>query len=401
VISTVNDTVIKNITVGTAPEFIERNLIDKIYVTNVVSGTVSVISTVNDTKIDDIPVGTNPFFILYGDTDKLYVANYGSGTVSVISTVNDTVIKNITVGKGPFKMYYDTLRNAIYNLNHDSNSISLIDGTSDTVVGRVSFDIHPPRSGNIECSDVVTPLEKSFYLDSGSNCKAIPNKGYEFLSWEENIDLNATQIINTSKPATAIETFLDLLNLKSEEAEATLKVSTFGSFTANFKELPPPLPPEYLATLFGFVITTGLGVWLIPSLVRWIRAKSDIKKSNYYHQRMKSLYNDGKLDENDLANLDNLRIDLTDSYSKGKVNEKHYERLNSEISIMYEKIFRKRIVNLKDSNDNINVKEQLNKLKEEIEVSHSEQKITETQFNLLNKKISDLEDRDASSEVST
>jgi len=40
-----------------------------------------------------------------------------------------------------------------------------------------------------------------------------------------------------------------------------MKISTFGIFTANFKEPPPPLPAEYYATLFGFVLTMGLGAW--------------------------------------------------------------------------------------------------------------------------------------------
>jgi len=50
-----------------------------------------------------------------------------------------------------------------------------------------------------------------------------------------------------------------------------------GNFTANFKELPPPLPAEYWATLFNFVLTTGLGAWLIPSFVRWTRTKANTK----------------------------------------------------------------------------------------------------------------------------
>ncbi len=37
-----------------------------------------------------------------------------------------------------------------------------------------------------------------------------------------------------------------------------------------------------------------------------------------------------------------------DAYSKGKINEKHYESLRNEISTLYEEIFRKKI----DSLDN-------------------------------------------------
>ena len=59
--------------------------------------------------------------------------------------------------------------------------------------------------------------------------------------------------------------------------------------------------------------------------------------------------------------------------------------MNDEISILYDKIFRKNIDALMDLPDNSN-SEQLRKLKDEIEIADSEQKITETQFNLLSKK---------------
>ena len=292
----------------------------------------------------------------------------------------------------PINVFFERYRDALFVANFASDGISVIDGVSDKVVGRVSFDVIPPRSGNIKCDNITAPLERNFYLDSGISCKAIPNKGFEFLSWEENLSKNSTQLINASKPATPLESILDFFNLRPEEPEATLKVSAFGSFTANFRELPPPLPPAYWATLFGFVLTTGLGAWLIPSLLRWTRSKAEIKKSNYYHQTIKSLYADRKLDEKNIKDLDDLERDITDIYLKGKINEIHYSNLKKEISIMYDKIFRKNIDSLKDSSDKTNLKEQLNKLKNYIEITQSEQKITEPQFNLLNKKISEIWD---------
>ena len=186
-----------------------------------------------------------------------------------------------------------------------------------------------------------------------------------------------------------MESFLDVLNLNPEEPEATLKVSTFGSFTANFKELPPPLPPEYWATLFGFVITTGLGVWLIPSLVRWTRTRADTKKSDYYYQRIKSLYNDGSLDENDLKDLDTLKIDITDAHSKGKLNEIHYNSLKDEISILYQEISRKGIESLKSNDDDF--QEKLQDLKKYVKEAYSKGKLTELHYNLLSEEITEKE----------
>jgi hypothetical protein len=49
--------------------------------------------------------------------------------------------------------------------------------------------------------------------------------------------------------------FLDLLSIKPDKPESKLSITKFGNFTANFRALPPPIPPEYAATLFTVVAT--------------------------------------------------------------------------------------------------------------------------------------------------
>ena len=81
----------------------------KVYVTNMVSGTVSVIEAEQKKKVfkakvvDTIKVGTEPFgCALTPDGKKLYVANQSSETVSVIDTKRDHVIETIKdVGTKP------------------------------------------------------------------------------------------------------------------------------------------------------------------------------------------------------------------------------------------------------------------------------------------------------------
>jgi hypothetical protein len=55
---------------------------------------------------------------------------------------------------------------------------------------------------------------------------------------------------------------------------ATLSVTKFGNFTANFEKLPPAIPPEYLATLFAVVASAFIGSWLTPSFIGWRKAKN-------------------------------------------------------------------------------------------------------------------------------
>ena len=58
------------------------------------------------------------------------------------------------------------------------------------------------------------------------------------------------------------------------------------------------------------------------------------------------------------------------------------------------KYLEKKTDSLKDSSDKTSLKEQLTKLTENIEIADSEQKLTETQFPIPDKKITDLKDED-------
>jgi YVTN family beta-propeller protein len=75
----------------------------KVFVTNMVSGTVSVIDRKKRKVVDTIKVGTEPFgCALTPDGRKLYIANQSSETVSVIDTKWNRVIKTIKeVGTKP------------------------------------------------------------------------------------------------------------------------------------------------------------------------------------------------------------------------------------------------------------------------------------------------------------
>jgi YVTN family beta-propeller protein len=70
-----------------------------VYVTNVLSNTVSVINSATNTVIATIPVGNSPQLIaLSPDGTRAYVANGNSNTVSVINTATNTVAATISTG---------------------------------------------------------------------------------------------------------------------------------------------------------------------------------------------------------------------------------------------------------------------------------------------------------------
>ena len=182
----------------------------------------------------------------------------------------------------------------------------------------------------------------------------------------------------------------DLLGIPhTVEDEAILNVTKFGSFTANFKELPSPVPPEFWLQSYVLVNTVIAGL-SIPSIVGWMKSKMDSRKLNYYHKKIASLYwDDGKLDENDIQPLNRLRNSILDVYSEGKINEKHYESWKNETSILYEKIFRNRIndslINNNYLSNNKTTEKQLAEIRNEIEYTYSEGKINEKHYtNLVN-----------------
>jgi hypothetical protein len=115
--------------------------------------------------------------------------------------------------------------------------------------------------------------------------------------------------------------------MNPDKPEAKLNVTKFGSFTANFKALPPPIPQEYVATLFTVVATAFIGSWLTPTVIAWRKARREGSKLGHYHDEVKRLYNDAKLDGIDINELDNLRDNIIDDYTRGNINKESYDKL--------------------------------------------------------------------------
>lgn len=144
-------------------------------------------------EVSHIDVGKSPSAIVdmydrVKNTVKVYVANRDSDTVSVISGENNTKIgEDIPVGDHPTAIGASSQTDTLYIANRDSNSISVIDGISNSVVAGIRFQINPFNSGYILCDGLATPspIGQYVYLDSGTECTAKPNSGFEFSSWEE------------------------------------------------------------------------------------------------------------------------------------------------------------------------------------------------------------------------
>jgi YVTN family beta-propeller protein len=413
VISIENNSKIGDVTVGDAPRDIAVSSSGIVYVANFGSDTVSVITTNpwnNTMKVENVTVGDGPIAIDSNvPSDRAYVANTDSDTVSVITTNpwNNTMkVENVTVGDAPRDIAVDIYSDTVYVAKPYSDSVSIIDGTANKVVAGVTFQVYPFNSGYIVCDNLSTsspddltppsPVGQYIYVYSGTQCIARPNAGFEFSSWEENLEDNATQPISIWRPS-YVDSFFEFFNPNSDRPEATLNITKFGTFTANFRELSPPIPPEFWLQLLGFVAAAVIG-WSIPSIVGGVKSRRETGKLNYYHKQITSLYDNDKLDENDIEALDQISGNIADAYSRGKINKERYETLKDETSVIYEKIFRKNLGDFLNSNNNPDrrksTEEQLAQIRNDVKTAYSEGKMNEKHYDLLNKDILELNSKD-------
>jgi YVTN family beta-propeller protein len=338
---------------------------------------------------DDIQVGAGPTDIAVNlRTFLIYVVNQDDNSVSVIGLKNNTKIgDDIKVGNYPRAIAINEPTNTIYVTNWEDGTVSVIDGETNKVVAKVDFNIEPFIGGLIECDKdkgkSIAPIAQEFYVYSGSECIAKPNKGFEFLSWEENLNNNSTQVLKVSSPNSEFESIKNFFGIKSEESEAILNVTKFGTFTANFKELPSPFPPEYVATLFGVVVTAFISSWLTPTIIGWRKAKRHQHKLNDYENKLEDMDKDGKLDKKDVSNLNELRENIISGYTRGDITKDQYDVLLNNVSIRYNALFQNEINILKDTTTNNEKIKLLNEIQSDLNDAYLKKKIDKEHYDLL------------------
>ena len=239
------------------------------------------------------------------------------------------------------------------------------------------------------------------------------NKGFEFLSWEENLNNNSTQYITISPTASitifnfiadSLDSLVNFFGIKltfnsisnffdiySYEPESILKITKYGSFTANFRELPPPLPSEYWVTLFGVVVTAFISSWLTPTIIGWRKAKKHQGKLNDYQKDLEDLDKDGKLDKNDIDKLDRLREKVISTYTKGDITKDLYDVLLNNISTRYNEIFHNEINGLQNTYNKHEKIKLLNNMQSNLNDAYLKKKIDKEHYDLVKEMISELE----------
>ena len=207
----------------------------------------------------------------------------------------------------------------------------------------------------------------------------------------QDLGSNSSRIISVSEGSESLWIrFLTSLGFGPKPGNFT--VTQFGNFTTNFEKLPPPIPDEYLIPLYGIIVSSIVG-WSIPSIISGINTKRQERRLYSIHNKIDKLYDNGRLDSEDIKPLEDLLSEARDAYSKGKINNERFTNLKTEISVLYEEIFKKRISKKYSKRDSaVNCEGGIERIKEEIGDAYAKGKLIESHYDLLNKMTSDYED---------
>lgn len=386
------NSIIQNITIGVLADDIAIDSdSNRLYLIDFNSNKLSIVDPfINNQSLQvNVSVGIVPADVAVNpNTNKIYVSNSYSGTVSVIDGETNKIISNVTVGSSPQRLAIDPNTNRIYVTNYDSDTISVIDGYTDRLLAGVTFGINPSIStGHIICNNENIATYQYIRINSETKCIAEANTGFQFGSWVENFGHNSTRTISTSNLPS--DSLLGLIGFNPKDNASIWNVDHYGNFTAYFKEIAPPIPPEFWIPLYGIIVSTIIG-WSIPSIIGWVKAKREIRRLYDYHKEINSLYDDGKLDDNDIQSLERLRRSIANAYAKGNIDEQHFTSLKSELSTLYEEICNKRIESLGGLSSEEGA-EILDLMRRDITNAYAKGTINELHYNLIGKKISEYE----------
>lgn len=114
----------------------------------------------------------------------------------------------------------------------------------------------------------------------------------------------------------------------------TFRPYKYGNLTANFIQAPPPvqISPEALVGLYSIVVTAIIG-WFVPGIASWINSKRQGKYLDEYMTYIFEAYD--KLRDNKdkyLQRLETIKRQVAEKFAKGKLSESQYEILNDKIS---------------------------------------------------------------------
>jgi YVTN family beta-propeller protein len=332
--------VIDNVTVGIFPTGVATDSNSgRVYVTNSGNNAVSVIDSNTNKLVGNIIVKLFPTSLsINTNNSKIYTAYISNNTVSVIdaSSSKDIIkpnIKDIHIDSSSYDIAINPKTNMIYVANHDSKTVSVIDGTKDNRIVGVTFNINPINAGYIECNDNITISDNrhiAYVIDSFLECEAKSNSGFIFNSWSG--DLARISNTNTKTQSTVYDSlFGSWFDGSQANSKIPLTISKYGTLSANFvSPVEVSIPTELL---LGIILSPIIG-WSIPFIADWYTKNKQRKRLGEH--MIKHIDSELGKSYHDKRSLNDLRDKIQDIYVDGKINQSQFEIINKKIT-EYEK----------------------------------------------------------------
>ena len=144
VIDLASNTVIDSITVGSGPQGVcvspDGN---RVVVSNTNSNNVSIINTADNSVISTVPIPGPRGIVVSPDNNKLFVLSIATNSVYVIDPLSGSIMAIIPTGSYPAQCCMNSMGTRLYISNYGSNTVSVINTLTNTLVATVNVGLQP------------------------------------------------------------------------------------------------------------------------------------------------------------------------------------------------------------------------------------------------------------------
>lgn len=346
-----------------------------IYLSNIKNHTISVLdgttkNVINHIPVEYIPTGLN---INY-KSDLIYVTNYGSNSISVINGKTNKVNSTIEVGQNPVDTIINPLTNKIYVSNNGDNTVSVIDAVTNKKIKDLSVKPNSDKNNGNNDPILDIPINLTFPLLANKLAlNPITNQIYITNTVSNGViivdgktDNVVVQLSVEIKPENAgtidcnnskLPTQDFLLHPINTEIKCTAHASRGYSFDFWSNMIADTKNPITLNTTennllvanFKPAISTEAYIGMVAATVGstsifagWYYKRRERSYLNQSMNRIDFTYDALKKDKVEgVKQLEELRKEITNLFKKGKLTDSHYNILDKRISELINTLLRK------------------------------------------------------------
>jgi len=352
-------------------------LTNLVYISNLINNTLSVLDGNTNKIINKIAVENMPTAInINYKTNLIYVTNYLSNSISIIDGITNKVISTIKVAKFPVDAVVNPLTNKVYISHNGDDVVSIIDGITNKKIKELSVKSSMNKNSGNNDPILDIPIKVTFPLIA-SKLSINPNtnliymtntvsNGVIVLSGQTDsivvrlaveinpknsgtIECNNSRLqsqnfllhpVNNEIKCTAhasrgysFDFWSNMTNMISNNTNpVSLNVTENNLLMANFK---PSISTEtYIGMVAAIVGSTSISAgWYYKKRERSYLNKS-MNRIDYTYHALKNDKAEG------VKQLENIQKEITNLFKKGKITDSHYNILDKRITDLINTFFR-------------------------------------------------------------